>query len=125
MNMYNLYIAATGVNISEEEMLGVGERIVNLERAFNALAGFSRKDDRFPERWFEPMETIEEPIIRRPLTDYYRKIELTKEDVEKMFDEYYTDRGWDVEKGVPTKEKLLELGLGDIAERLWKDKGIS
>lgn len=119
-SMYNLYLAATGMDMSEEEMLRVGERIVNLERAFNALSGLSRKDDKFPERWFEPLETIEEPKIRKPLTDYYRKVELTREDVEKIFDEYYVDRGWDVGKGIPTKEKLIELGLKDIAERLEK-----
>ena len=122
MGMYNLYLAATGMDMDEEEMLRVGERIVNLERAFNALCGLSRKDDKFPEMWFEPLETIEEPKIRKPLTDYYRKVELTREDVEKIFDEYYADRGWDVEKGIPAKEKLMELGLEDIAERLWKSK---
>jgi aldehyde:ferredoxin oxidoreductase len=123
MSMYNLYLAATGMDIAEEEMLTVGERVVNLEKAFNALCGLSRKDDKFPEMWFEPLETIEEPKIRKPLTDYYRKVELTREDVEKIFDEYYADRGWNVEKGIPTKEKLMELGLEDIAERLWKSKG--
>jgi aldehyde:ferredoxin oxidoreductase len=121
MSMYNLYLAATGMDVSEEEMLGVGERIVNLQRGFNALHGLSRKDDKFPEKWFEPLETIEEPKRRKPLTDYYRKVELTREDVEKIFDEYYADRGWDVKKGIPTKEKLIEVGLEDIAERLQKD----
>ena len=41
--------------------------------------------------------------------------------MEKIYDEYYADRGGDVEKGIPTKEKLMELGLEDIAQRLWKD----
>jgi len=50
---------------------------------------------------------------------------LTREDVEKMFDEYYADRGWDVKKGVPTREKLIELGLEDIAEKLWKYQEIN
>lgn len=123
--MYNLYLAATGMDISEEEILKVGERIINLERGFNALAGLSWKDDKFPERWFEPLETIGETKIRKPLTDYYRKVELNREDVKKVFDEYYADRGWDVKKGVPTKEKLIELGLEDIAERLEKDSVIN
>src|SRR4030042_3754152 len=103
--MYNLFLAATGMEIDEEEMLRAGERIVNLEKGFNALCGISRKDDNFPEMWFEPLETIEEPKVSKPLTDYYRKVELTREDVEKIFDEYYADRGWDVEKGIPTQEK--------------------
>lgn len=120
VTMYNLYRAATGMDISEEEILKVGERVINLERAFNALAGLSRKDDKFPEKWFEPLETIEEPKRRKTLMDYYRQVELTREDIEKMFDEYYADRGWDVEKGIPTKEKLMELGLEDMVARLEK-----
>jgi aldehyde:ferredoxin oxidoreductase len=124
LSMCNLYLAATGIDISEQEILGVGERIINLVRGINALAGLSRKDDKVPDRWFVPLETIEEPKITRPLMDYYRTRELSKDDTEEILNKYYADRGWDVEKGVPTKEKLLELGLGDIAERLWKDKGI-
>jgi aldehyde:ferredoxin oxidoreductase len=120
MTMYNLYLAATGIDLSEEEMLRVGERVVNLERGFNALCGLSRKDDKFPERWFEPFEVLEETKRRKPLTDYYCKVELTREDVKRIFDEYYADRGWDVEKGIPAKEKLVEIGLEDIAERIEK-----
>jgi len=36
-------------------------------------------------------------------------------------DDYYDERGWDVELGVPTRKKLLELGLdfvvNDLKER--------
>ena len=119
--MYKLYLAATGMDMGEEAILEVGERIVNLERGFNALCGLTRKDDKFPDRWFEPLETIDEPKRKKPLTDYYQNVDLAPEDVEKIYDEYYTDRGWDVEKGIPTKEKLIELGLEDIAGRLWND----
>jgi aldehyde:ferredoxin oxidoreductase len=38
--------------------------------------------------------------------------------VEKMFDDYYDERGWDIEKGIPTREKLEELGLKDVADDL-------
>jgi len=121
MTMYNLFLAATGMEIDEDEILKVGERVVNLERGFNALCGLTRKDDKFPDRWFEPLETVDEPKRKKPLTDYYQNVDLTPEDVEKIYDEYYTDRGWDVEKGIPTKEKLTELGLEDIAGQLWND----
>lgn len=123
MTMFNLFLSATGMDIDEEEILKVGERIVNLERAFNALCGLTRKDDQFPDRWFEPLETVEEPIQKKPLTDYYRNRELTREEVEKIYDDYYSERGWDLETGVPTKEKLLALGLEDLAERLWGGQG--
>lgn len=121
VTMYKLYVAATGMDMGEEEILKVGERLINLERGFNALCGFTRKDDKFPDRWFEPLETTDEPKKRKPLTDYYQNTELTPEDVEKICDEYYAERGWDVASGIPTKEKLVELGLEDISARLWNE----
>jgi len=41
-----------------------------------------------------------------------------KEDGEKMLDAYYEERGWNVEKGVPTGTKLKELKLADVANDL-------
>ncbi|MBC8246219.1 MAG: hypothetical protein H8E81_01410 [Deltaproteobacteria bacterium] len=35
-----------------------------------------------------------------------------------MLDAYYAERGWDIETGIPTQEKLTELGMGDIAKDL-------
>jgi aldehyde:ferredoxin oxidoreductase len=35
-----------------------------------------------------------------------------------MLDEYYTVRGWDPKKGTPTRAKLVELGLGYVADEL-------
>jgi aldehyde:ferredoxin oxidoreductase len=37
-----------------------------------------------------------------------------------MLDEYYEERGWDIKTGIPTREKLEELDLGDVAEDLHK-----
>jgi aldehyde:ferredoxin oxidoreductase len=36
---------------------------------------------------------------------------ISREELNKMLDEYYEARGWDKEKGMPTKEKLSELAL--------------
>ena len=52
--------------------------------------------------------------------DYYEKVEITRDIAYGLLDDYYDERGWDVEKGVPTKEKLIELGLRDVAEDLEK-----
>ena len=43
---------------------------------------------------------------------------ISKEDLKKMLDEYYTERGWDPQTGVPTRAKLEELGLGKVADLL-------
>ncbi|MFZ3060409.1 MAG: aldehyde ferredoxin oxidoreductase family protein [Candidatus Methanoperedens sp.] len=87
----NMLSAATGVDYSTEEFRKCGERIWNLERLFNIGAGFSRKDDTLPERFFESGG-------------------LDRAEFEKALDEYYQLRGWD-ENGVPTREKLRELNL--------------
>jgi len=46
----------------------------------------------------------------------------SREELDAMLDEYYRLRGW-TEQGVPTKDKLRELGLDSIAEDLWKGGG--
>ena len=35
-----------------------------------------------------------------------------------MLDAYYEERGWDIKTGIPTKDKLTELGLEEQAEML-------
>ncbi len=95
-----LFASATGFECDEQEFMKKGERIWNLEKVFNIKAGFTKDDDKLPER----ME--KEPIKSGP-----SKGEVT--DLSKMLPEYYKIRGWD-ENGVPTSEKLKELGLEDM-----------
>lgn len=77
----------------------VGERIVTLERCFNVREGFSRKEDTLPKRM------LTEPLGNAgPATgEIYRSFE-------KLLDEYYAAMGYD-EQGIPTREKLADLGL--------------
>jgi aldehyde:ferredoxin oxidoreductase len=95
--------AATGSALSFKELVTVGERIWNLERIFNVAAGFSRKDDNLPDRCFEPIkgEASKGAVIKR-------------EEFEAMLSEYYAVRGWTLD-GVPTRETLARLGLGQYA----------
>ncbi len=90
--------AATGVDYSTEEFRKCGERIWNLERLFNIGAGFSRKDDTLPGRFFG--SGIESP---------YLNTGISRAEFEKALDEYYGLRGWD-ENGAPTREKLGGTG---------------
>ena len=94
-----LYLV-TGVALSEEEYLKTGERIWNLTRMFNVREGIGRKDDILPAR------VMEEPAPVGPA----KGLKITKEILDKMLDEYYELRGWD-KNGIPTEEKLKELGL--------------
>ena len=77
----------------------VGERAFNLERMFNIREGFSRKEDALPDRFLkEPME--DGPSAGQVF------------EAEPLLEDYYRVRGWDPETGIPTPEKLKELGLG-------------
>jgi len=101
--------AATGIEEfkNPQYLLIVGERVVNLERAFNVREGFSRKDDAPPER------ILKEPVPRPPSKGQVFELD-------KLLDDYYTARGWDLKTGAPTRKKLEELGLGYVADELQK-----
>ena len=110
------YSAATGFDITPRELLRAGERVFNLEKLLNVREGFSREDDRIPPVYLQNIET---PLPAREgeryLTDWFGR-RLTKEDLEGMLGNYYEERGWDIQRGMPTKSKLTELGLEQFAE---------
>jgi aldehyde:ferredoxin oxidoreductase len=107
-NTANLMEAVTGLTLSAEEVQAVGERINNLARAFNVREGFTRKDDTLPER------LMTEPLKAGASKGHF----ISKEDLKKMLDEYYTERGWDLKTGTPGRAKLTQLGLGYVADAL-------
>jgi len=115
-----IYSAVTGFETSLEELRKAARRNYNLYKVLNVRLGFSRKDDVFPERWFEPLVTSDRGTM--VLCDYFGK-PLTKQDCEKLLDDYYDERGWDIETGIPTEKTLRELGLEDVAKDL-KKKGL-
>lgn len=100
--MFNL---VTGKDWDVDHILGIAERLRNLERMFDVRQGLTRETDSLPKKFFE-----------KPLTKgKYEGAVLDKGKFEEMKDEYYMLRGWDKKTGAPTKEKLSELGLSDIA----------
>ncbi len=107
-NLAELYSASTGIEVSPDELKLAGERLFNLYKFLNMREGFGRADDAFPEVWLEPLET---PDGVQTLTDYYREHVLTEDDISLLMDDYYDERGWDSKKGIPTKQKLAELGI--------------
>jgi aldehyde:ferredoxin oxidoreductase len=88
---------ATGVNYTFPEIMFNGERIWNLQKLFNLKAGLTKKDDRLPKR------LLEEPATAGPGKGMVP-------DMDTMLNYYYMQRGWD-EEGVPTPQKLAELGI--------------
>jgi len=96
---------STGMKLTEGDLQVTGERVVNLNRAFNAREGITRRDDTLPSR-----------LTSVPAPKGPSKGEVVE--LDRMLGEYYLQRGWDGETGLPMREKLEEIGLGDIADDL-------
>jgi len=95
-----LLTLATGIDFNEGRLIEAAQRVLLLERAFNAMRGIRRKDEKPPQRFFED-----------PVPDGRFKGEILHEDqFESMLDEYYHLRGCDAE-GRPTKATFLKLDL--------------
>ena len=93
--------AVTGSELNETVSRKIGERIFNIERLLLARDGIRRRDDNLSERFFT------EPLPSGP----HKGQKLSRQSFEKMKDEYYEIRGWNVTSGIPTREKMRELGL--------------
>jgi len=111
----DLYEAATGIQISPEELKNTGERIWNLYKILNVREGFDKTDDRCPGLW---ERSIDEPIKsfvlgELKLKDYFNR-PVTHTGLQKILDDYYDERGWDLDRGIPTRNKLKELGLEEF-----------
>ncbi len=91
------YEYITGKETAFDDFAKTGERIFNLKRLYNVRLGISRKDDFLPPR-FLTFKRVGKGLIPNlpPLG--------------QMLSEYYEYRDWS-EKGIPTPEKLKELGL--------------
>ncbi|MBW1674078.1 MAG: aldehyde ferredoxin oxidoreductase family protein [Deltaproteobacteria bacterium] len=103
----DIIAALTGWEFGVEEFRKTGERIYNLERAFNVREGLTRADDTLPKR------LLEEPLPEGPAVGQVNKLEI-------FLDPYYEFRGWDKTTGKPTPEKLRELGLKEIINQIYK-----
>lgn len=99
-----LLAAATGGPSDLQWWQRAGERAFTLKRAFNNRLGVRRGHDRLPPIWSIPMANGSGGRTPR---------------MEILLREYYASRGWDWETGKPTRQKLVELGLPEVAEELW------
>ena len=89
-----------GLDLTGAQLQEIGERIVNLNRLFNARFGVTRKDDCLPDRLTKE---------KAPLGPSAGEVV----ELDMMLTEYYDVRGWDQETGLPLKETLKRLGLDD------------
>lgn len=97
---------ATGWDFDGKQLLEVGDRIFNLARAFNIREGIRREDDALPKRIMQPATTGS--TKGKGITNY-----------ESMLNEFYKIEHWN-EEGIPNPEKLIKLGLKDVADSMIK-----
>lgn len=102
--------AVTGQDYTLEELLKISERTFNISRAF-----WAREVEGFGQSWDQPpARFLEEEVPSGPT----KGKKLTQEMVDKLLDDYYNLRGWNA-NGIPTKEKLIELGLEFVIPDLY------
>jgi len=107
LHWYPKYLKAVrGEEISQQEIFELGDRIYALIRAYwvRERGGWSREMDCPPSRWFD------EPWNQGDL----KGSKLDRARYDEMLSWYYELRGWD-ENGIPKKETLERLGLGNVA----------
>ncbi len=101
----DLLNAALDLDWTMEDLMKSGERAWNLKRAINIRMGLTAANDKLPKALLEPY--------------HEGGAKGFAPDLKGMLAAYYEARGWDLETGKPSKQKLLELGLQDIAKDLW------
>jgi aldehyde:ferredoxin oxidoreductase len=103
-DMSKLYSLVTGSEMTPDGLKLAGERINNIGRLFNIREGLGRKDDTLPYK-----------VMHLPIPDEgpSKGAFVTQEELDLLLDDYYEARGW-TREGVPSIEKLKELGMDDL-----------
>jgi aldehyde:ferredoxin oxidoreductase len=99
--------AVTGWAVSLDELMKVGKRRVVLMRLFNAREGFTRQDDRLPEKFFQPL------LGGGPTGG----VAIDRQEFEAALDLYYALLGFTPD-GIPTHASLVDSGVAWAAEYL-------
>ena len=95
--------AATGWNMSLEEVMKVGRRVVNMMRLYNLKAGLTSDLEKPSPRYSS--QPVDGPNKDKAIGPHW----------EKMLDRYYQLMGWDRKTGMPLPETLKELGLEHLS----------
>jgi aldehyde:ferredoxin oxidoreductase len=98
--------AVTGWDITTDEIITTGERIANMRQVFNIREGINLQDFKIPGR-----------VFGRPPYKNGPRTGITV-DYETQVNEYLAEMDWDLKTARPSKKRLTELGLGDVAQKL-------
>ena len=99
--------AVSGWDFTREEIFKTGERIANMRQAFNIREGLNPLKYKIPGRIYGHPAPTQGPLAGVTV------------DEDTLYSEYLTAMDWDTRTTKPTKQKLLELGLEDVAKALW------
>jgi len=99
--LLEIICSTTGWETTWFELMKVGERSINMARIFNHREGFTSQDDTLPEIFYHNFKG-------GPLNG---KFAIHKEDFQKALKLRYELMGWNLDTGIPTTAKLIELGL--------------
>ena len=102
-----LYTLVTGIQATPEEIGRAGERIYNLEKSYNVREGWTKKDD------YPPPRVMKDPVSDGPAKGSV----VSRKEFDLMLNAYFKARGWSSD-GVPTRQKLTELELEGVAEKV-------
>ena len=104
----DIVAAATGWDVSIDELRTVGKRALALSRLYNALEGLTPADDTHPQRFSEPLG----------LGNGETSPGVPGEDLAAALTLYYELQGWDRTTGAPTSSTLHALSVGWAADLL-------
>jgi len=106
----SMLAAATGLSLSEDEFLLIGERIWNLIRLFNLREGWTQDQADVPQRFKEALPS-----------GVMKGHAFSDEDIAVLLEQYNAARGWD-NSGGPTSRTLSRLGIDELMEPLFEGK---
>ncbi len=108
--MPDFLTAVTGWRYTVDDLLLIGERIANVRQAFNVREGINPLKRPMPDR-----------ALGRPALPIGPTAGISVQ-AEELAREHLTEMGWTLDAAKPKEETLRRLGLGDIADDLWKTR---
>jgi aldehyde:ferredoxin oxidoreductase len=102
--MLDMIRAITGWDVTIDELLKAGDRGIVLSRIYNFREGFSKEDDRLPEKYTENM--VEGP--------FEGTLAIDADEFYRYRDYYYRHMGWNADTAYPTDKHISELGLEEF-----------
>jgi aldehyde:ferredoxin oxidoreductase len=103
----DLIQAATGWNVTEDELIEIAERMLTMEKTVNITAGFGREDEYPPGRFFTPIPDGKS-----------KGMALDRDELDKLFRRHSVLHSWDPETGIPLRESLERMDLPEAISML-------